>query len=715
MTLEFSANGERYRIFRETSKRSQKSPQLERFHEDTGEFLPEEVDRVKDANAFIERLLLMDYEAFIRSVLLPQGEFQEFLAGDRDQRRKVLDRLLRLGVYSVMQQRANALSAQERGEADQIRGRLEKELSDATVDALASAQDMLDRLTEEARELSGKRDALEIAARAAEQLLAATTRGHNEERDAEKAAAALEEARKTLEGGENAIADLDTRIGQLRGKAKETDYDADLHLKLTGAVTDAQERDAIESRINALGVEAGKVREDLERIQAAASAARNRVAEAVSTVAAASDAYEAVRKSNAAVLLRTALSAGDPCPVCGQAVGNLPPGRHGDLDRVRTNLDNARSEEKKAEKATADVERDAAVLAERGAKLEQQLSDVKVDRERRTESLAAALGTPDIATEELKLRVATLDSARQLLDAFRKQDQELVEQREKQAQGLLAAQASVATLEAQASSHRREFEAAEKEASETRTEIERMATKHGWQDVLKALSTGGDVNAAVKQGLHQAQERETAVNQDIGASRTRIDQIKQNIALAEELRTRERQHNEAARLAKDLATVLRADGLPAFVRESAMQTLANGGSTWLRKVSMGRYDLKVKGQDFGVADLWNAGEERPVQTLSGGETFLASLSLALALAEQLPGMSSDGDSATLESLFIDEGFSHLDEDTLKTVADALEVLGADRRRLIGVITHVSALAERLPARIVVHKDSTGGPSTVTVE
>jgi exonuclease SbcC len=144
-----------------------------------------------------------------------------------------------------------------------------------------------------------------------------------------------------------------------------------------------------------------------------------------------------------------------------------------------------------------------------------------------------------------------------------------------------------------------------------------------------------------------------------------------------------------------------------------MKTLAAGGSEWLKQISGGRYDLVVDGQDFVVEDLWNAGETRSVKTLSGGETFLASLALALALAEQLPSLAGSGPGAALESLFIDEGFSHLDAETLDIVASALEVLGQDRRRLIGVITHVPALAERMPARIVVHKSQSG--SRVTVE
>jgi len=120
VSLEFTVRGDSYRIFRESGRKSQRPPQLERFDKAAGEWRSEEVDRVRDTNAFIERLLHMDYEAFIRSVLLPQGEFQEFLAGDRDQRRRVLDGLLRLGVYGDMQRAANAIAARQNQDATRI-------------------------------------------------------------------------------------------------------------------------------------------------------------------------------------------------------------------------------------------------------------------------------------------------------------------------------------------------------------------------------------------------------------------------------------------------------------------------------------------------------------------------------------------------------------------------------------------------------------------
>jgi exonuclease SbcC len=94
--------------------------------------------------------------------------------------------------------------------------------------------------------------------------------------------------------------------------------------------------------------------------------------------------------------------------------------------------------------------------------------------------------------------------------------------------------------------------------------------------------------------------------------------------------------------------------------------------------------------------------------LSGGETFQASLALALALADHLGGLSAAG-SAGLDAIFLDEGFGTLDTEALDTVAATIEALGGTGR-MIGVVTHVAALAERVPVRYVVRK----GPDTATV-
>ena len=91
---------------------------------------------------------------------------------------------------------------------------------------------------------------------------------------------------------------------------------------------------------------------------------------------------------------------------------------------------------------------------------------------------------------------------------------------------------------------------------------------------------------------------------------------------------------------------------------------------------------------------------RSARTLSGGETFIASLALALALSDTLAG------SRTLGALFLDEGFGSLDGLTLDAVASVLENLTREGR-MVGVVTHLDALTERMPARLVVHKGPEG--------
>jgi exonuclease SbcC len=110
--------------------------------------------------------------------------------------------------------------------------------------------------------------------------------------------------------------------------------------------------------------------------------------------------------------------------------------------------------------------------------------------------------------------------------------------------------------------------------------------------------------------------------------------------------------------------------------------------------------LMVRDQDMG-------GDVRPVNSLSGGETFLVSLALALGLA------SLSSNRVRVESLFIDEGFGSLDSDTLGIAMDALDALQAQGRK-VGVISHVHEMTERIAAKIVV-RPAGGGASAVSVQ
>ena len=98
------------------------------------------------------------------------------------------------------------------------------------------------------------------------------------------------------------------------------------------------------------------------------------------------------------------------------------------------------------------------------------------------------------------------------------------------------------------------------------------------------------------------------------------------------------------------------------------------------------------------------GTERSVKTLSGGESFKASLSLALGLSDEI---QSAAGGVKLDTMFVDEGFGSLDEDSLDQAMKALAGL-SDGNRLVGIISHVADLKKRIDKQIVVTKEQSGG-------
>jgi exonuclease SbcC len=142
----------------------------------------------------------------------------------------------------------------------------------------------------------------------------------------------------------------------------------------------------------------------------------------------------------------------------------------------------------------------------------------------------------------------------------------------------------------------------------------------------------------------------------------------------------------------------------------ALQRLAAGASEVLLQLSRGQFSLVIDDAgDFAVVDHGNGDDVRPVRTLSGGETFQASLALALALADELSGLAVGG-AAKLDAIFLDEGFGSLDADSLDTVAATIEALGSGGR-MVGIVTHVRELAARVPVRYEVTK----GAVTSTIQ
>jgi exonuclease SbcC len=210
-----------------------------------------------------------------------------------------------------------------------------------------------------------------------------------------------------------------------------------------------------------------------------------------------------------------------------------------------------------------------------------------------------------------------------------------------------------------------------------------------------------------------ANELHTTVTREVaGAAASARSAAEHTAARFDERERLCKQMNEAAeqtQVAATLANLLRSDAFQAWLLESALASLVADASDLLLDMSSGQFELRIHSKDIEVIDHNDADSTRPVRTLSGGETFQASLALALALSRQVSSLAASG-AAKLESIFLDEGFGTLDETSLDVVAATLENLAATGERMVGVITHVPALADRIPVRFQVTR--TGAKSRI---
>ncbi|WP_354596405.1 SMC family ATPase [Streptomyces sp. JL1001] len=151
--------------------------------------------------------------------------------------------------------------------------------------------------------------------------------------------------------------------------------------------------------------------------------------------------------------------------------------------------------------------------------------------------------------------------------------------------------------------------------------------------------------------------------------------------------------------------------LEAYVLAARLEQVAAAATARLQRMSSGRYtlvhsDARTGGRRAGlglhVVDAWT-GSERDTATLSGGETFFASLALALGLADVV---TEEAGGVRLDTLFIDEGFGSLDDQTLDEVLEVLDSL-RERDRSVGIVSHVADLRRRIPARLEVVKERQG--------
>jgi DNA repair protein SbcC/Rad50 len=701
-----------------------------------------------ELTAAVTGLLGLSFEQFTRSVVLPQGAFDRFLFAKPAERADLLVQLLDLGVYEDVGRRARVLATAADARAGELQRRLDGELALATPEVLAAADTevaRLERLGTRCEELAPQLDraleegraAREAADRAAADLAALTGLARPEAVTA--LAAEVEAATATASAAEE---EATAATGAL--DAAETRRDA-----LPPPEGLAALRRALDDLVAATGdLDGAGVH--VERAQQATGPAAEAETAAAAAVEAARRRLEEVRRAGLAHDLAQDLTAGAPCPVCRRELDDVPVHDPPDgLDAARDALLAAEQAQTdaRAHRETADRELAVHEAAERSAReradraraafaaareeVEPRLVDGSADAGTGSAAQADGAGSTDDASLDARLHASTeaVDTARRAVDAAREAERSARRRAGAAREQLEAVRRRTAdawsafdevrdgvarlgpppvdrgdlggswdTLLAWADDRRPAAARAAEEADRTVA-----AARERWRELDATLRREcDDAGVTLAEGAAPALAVATAT-ESARHRRRRLEQLRDEAELARsELRAAE----EERTVAKALGDHLRADGFERWLLARALRVLVRGASTILRELSSGSYSLLLDdASQFLVVDHRNADEPRTVRSLSGGERFLASLSLALALAEHVAELAADG-AARLESLFLDEGFGSLDADTLDVVAAAIEELGA-RGRMVGVVTHVRDLAERLPVRFEVRRGPTG--------
>jgi DNA repair protein SbcC/Rad50 len=240
------------------------------------------------------------------------------------------------------------------------------------------------------------------------------------------------------------------------------------------------------------------------------------------------------------------------------------------------------------------------------------------------------------------------------------------------------------------------------EVRRVQARIEELTAELKGKEILEETLAAAETAATLLRAQLSAAERSHA------ELNTRIGILMKDIDRADELRSDlARQRADHSRY-RSLALDLRSDRFQAFLLDETFRELVSGASIRLWDLTK-RYRFHWQDEAFHVVDHDNARQSRSADTLSGGETFLASLALALQLSEQVQKAAG---ATKLDSLFIDEGFGTLDPEALDAAASAIESLPVGGR-MVGIISHIDELSLRLPARVRVKKGGEG--SQITVE
>lgn len=655
----------------------------------------------------VEDLLRLRFDDFTRTVVLPQGEFARFLTADKAERQALLRSLLGLDIYTAVRALAKTRQSVARDRADTAGARLAA-LEIPAEDVLASAERRLGHLEGLATEIVEQERRLAELGRTSEEA---------------------SERVKAVEGQLTRLSEIEPppRLSELDSLAAEAREKVETSVELARlcvervanteaeiaalptpdaivAIREAHGRVALlTERLEAL--DEGSAVERLNRAESAVATATTQLSEA-------RKALEEVRISHSAHMLTQTLRPGEPCPVCDQRVSTVPTRDPlASLTELETAEAAAAITLDESSRSASEARTEITALRSTRAEIAGQLAEAQtavqdapsLDELVRIDStLADAAERLEKAKDELERLEGDKRGAQSelesLSDAIRSVGREL-----------MAAHQAVADLGPPLPTaddpivQWKEFVSwRDEKLGDVRAVLTRAAEQAEAAENDLIQFEGVIVSDLEKVGVSPEKPYAVSVTRELQVAKAFVAGAGKLLSEKTELEERVKTAGAEEEVAGALAAHLKADGFERWMMAGAIADLVAGANNRLEQLSVGGYSLDSdETGSFSIIDHHNANEVRSVATLSGGETFLVSLALALSLAETLAARGG----ADLDAIVIDEGFGTLDDESLDTVASVLEDLAGGL--MVGVITHVKELAGRAPDRFEVNRDPGG--------
>lgn len=656
----------------------------------------------ESVNARITEMIGLTADNFTKVIVLEQGKYGEFLKATKAKRTELVGSLFKLEKYRELYNKASTKKKAVQTEIaalDDYLGTV-KEITATAIEEkkkqIRSASRREKELAKESAELTKKRDELNRAKQAYGHYADAVAALEKAEKEFAGCSEALAKFEKEAENGnldEEKLASLAEQITVAKGKREElfrlkdvveslkeaekniaglrkkySEANDKLKLAKQDEIRNAGVIEARDSELEKLGAQLARFGIRLDSSFDGAAVQR---------------VIGEYNLAHSASALASSLKVGDVCPVCGATVKD----------------ECAHITDEDFKNATKLLGRAVEVVGLRESERE-ALRKAQADKDKYSAELEGLLN-------EGKARSSECDSLKKQTAALGDKPYE---------DAVKAAESTLARLEREHAALKKELDeresvrqklTAEKTKAEGTLEICRENEKK-----YRCAEPNEEEFAAVVKTLSDNERERRELVSLVGLKSSEIERYEKELAVKRE---KEKKKRELSARSDDLSTLMKmfkGDAFLEFVSQEHIEDFALDASDTLSKMTGGCYTMGYdpESEEFFVRDFRAGNKTRSVLTLSGGETFLASLSLAIAVSRSIAEKNTSG--LKFDFLFLDEGFGTLHEDAIWVVERALRSLS--RETLVGIVTHRSELSELIPDKLVVEQASEKSGSRVKI-